>query len=734
MKKLSFVAIMLVVSTALAFSQARPVLGILPFTGGAGGDGEAIATLISMEPQIMESFTVVPRTVALNAIFNEHYFQLAGLTDSDTIAGIGRMLNADYILSGNIRRLGDRNLIIATIVNVESFEQVAGYHRTYGTIEEVVDFLPSMSRTMIDATLGRGTATVPNLALLPFALAPGIDEQEAETLSMILAIEIINTGNFVVLPRTSTIQAALAEMDFQMLGYTDGEGMAALGRAINADLVLSAGVHRLGALNMFTTQVLHVADGSMFAGASRVYQVIADGIDLMAELAVLLTGGEIQARPVLGILPFTGGVGGDGEAIATLISMEPGILEAFTVVPRTAALNAIFDEHYFQLAGLTDSDTIAGIGRMLNADYVLSGNIRRLGDRNLVIATIVNVESFEQVAGYHRTYGTIEEVIDFLPSMSRTMINATLGRGIAEVPNLALLPFTLAPGIDEQEAETLSMILAIEIINTGNFVVLPRTSTIQAALAEMDFQMLGYTDDEGMAALGRAINADLVLSAGVHRLGVLNIFTAQVLRVADGSMFAGASRNYQVIADGIDLMAELAVLLTGGEIIARPLPIPMRPGLGLFADPARFWSIGITGNISTVELTSGVLAAGTSLHATLAPFRFSFIRLGCDLIFGMYDETDFSSTSIYPFLHYALFLPFTGGGGGWYIGTGAGFMMTSYSATGRGGTESFIAMDFTTGFKFRWLNISYTLRTNFSAFTDRFAIGFNFRFQSRGVR
>jgi len=59
-------------------------------------------------------------------------------------------------------------------------------------------------------------------------------------------------------------------------------------------------------------------------------------------------------------------------------------------------------------------------------------------------------------------------------------------------------------------------------------VVLPRTSTIQAALTEMDFQMLGYTDDAGVAALGRAINADLVLSVGVHRLGTLNMFTAEV--------------------------------------------------------------------------------------------------------------------------------------------------------------------------------------------------------------
>ena len=133
MKKPLFVAALLAGCVMFAFGQVagRPVLGILPFTGGTGDDGEAIATLISMQPEILAAFTVVPRTAALNALFAEHYFQLAGLTDSDTIAGIGRMLNADYVLSGSIRRLGDRNLFIATIVNVETFEQVSGYHRTY---------------------------------------------------------------------------------------------------------------------------------------------------------------------------------------------------------------------------------------------------------------------------------------------------------------------------------------------------------------------------------------------------------------------------------------------------------------------------------------------------------------------------------------------------------------------------------------------------------------------------
>ena len=458
-------------------------------------------------------------------------------------------------------------------------------------------------------------------------------------------------------------------------------------------------------------------------------------------VAVLLAGcaavafSQPHRMPVLGILPFVGGAGGDGEAIATLISMEPEILRAFTVVPRTAALNAIFEEHRFQLEGLTDSDTIAGIGRMLNADYVLSGHIRQLEDRNLVIATIVNVETFEQVGGYFRTYQTIEEVRDFLPSMARSMVGTALRQSLVRLPSLAMLPFTLAPGIDAQDAETLSKILAIEILNTGDYVVLPRTSTMQAALAEMDFQMLGYTDDAGMAALGRAINADLVLSAGVHRLGVLNMFTAQVLRVADGSLFAGASADYQVIADGIDLMAELAILLTDPNRIRVAIAVPAdrmpseQTRISLLEDPSRFWSLGVS--VGTF-FTEPWLAA--AIHATLAPLRHSFVRVGCE--FGFISGTTGTDYfSVFPFAHLAFFLPFDDlpipfARRGWHIGTGGGLMIEEYRFEHFTLTKRVFMADFVTGFVLGdRIDISYALRTDFSSAFSRVSVGFTHRFR-----
>jgi TolB-like protein len=306
LKKLPVTVLLLVICGFTAFSQTKPRLGILPFVGGSSSDGETVATLFSFQPDIQAAFTVVPRTSAVNALIAEQNFQMAGYTDSDTVARIGRILNADYVVSGHIRRLGQSNLIIATIIDVETFEQLAGDYREYQTIEEVRALLPLITNHLIAATQ-QDTSSLPKLAVAPFNIAnKDANLQDAEVLAQILAIEISNTGKYAVLPRTTTMQAALTELEYQLQGYTAEEGAKALGQAINAEFVLFAEVRSLGSMNMFSAQILHVEDGSLLTGNVMDYRVIDDGIRVMAELALLLTSSEPVSPNIHSVKPVSG--------------------------------------------------------------------------------------------------------------------------------------------------------------------------------------------------------------------------------------------------------------------------------------------------------------------------------------------------------------------------------------------------------------------------------------------
>ena len=435
--------------------------------------------------------------------------------------------------------------------------------------------------------------------------------------------------------------------------------------------------------------------------------------------------------PRLGILPFTGGDGRDGETIATLFSFQSDILNAFTVVPRTSTVNALVAEQQFQMTGHTDSDTIARIGRLLNADFVVSGHIRRLGSRNLVITTIINVETFEQLAGDYREYRNIEEVQAMLPDIARVIIGASR-RDSTGLPTLAVAPFHIASeGVNVQDAEVLAQILSVEIVNIGIYAVLPRTATMQSAMEELQFQLTGATAEEEAKALGRAVNADFVLSAEVRSLGSQNMFTASILHVEDGSLIAGGFRNYRSITDGIQLMAELAHVLTGsppsGQTPQERVPRARRE---LSAEAYRLNTIGISAGSSLAT----PLFIGT-IHGTFSPFRSVFLEAGVDLgliYSGASDSPGYAVDgyySLFPFAHAGFFTPFTNSSG-WYIGAGGGYLISEYTFSDGTASTAMVTFNLTTGIHIaRFLNISYTLRTNFERASNKVAVGVVYRFK-----
>jgi len=447
-------------------------------------------------------------------------------------------------------------------------------------------------------------------------------------------------------------------------------------------------------------------------------------------IAVLLVNCAVyvfsQTKPRLGILPFSGGTGGDGETIATLFSFQADIQNAFTVVPRTNVLNAITSEHNFQMQGYTDSDTIARIGRQFNADFVVSGHIRRLGDRSLIITNIINVETFEQLAGDYSEYRTIEDIPAMLPNISKKLIAASR-RNNSKLSKLAVAPFSSSnTGVDLQNAETLAQILTIEIANTGKYSVLPRTTTMQAAMKELNYQTQGYTSEAGAKALGKAINAEYILFAEARSLGNMNVFTAQILHVESASLLAGDSREYRVVDDGIKLMPELALLLTDRTRAAAQIAIRNRERSRAvtFGDPAKFWSVGVSVGTSF----AAPWAIGT-IHGTIAPFRNSFFEMGID--YGMISRVEDVEQyySLYPFIHAACFLPFKKGGG-WYIGAGGGYMLGEYTFPEGTIPVNIFAVDAIAGVNIgNFLDVSYTARSNFKSVNHKLAVGYTFRFK-----
>ena len=283
-------------------------------------------------------------------------------------------------------------------------------------------------------------------------------------------------------------------------------------------------------------------------------------------------------KDALAVFPFSGGGEQDGEAIAELFSFNKELSETFTVIPRTSISRAISSEQQFQLgAGMTDPDTIAAIGQQLGAKYVVTGSIAKLGNRNLLIISILKIDDLRQVAGDIQTYGRIEDVQDKLPAMVRNIINA-VQLDSSKFEKLAVLPVTLgSKDIDERVADTLAQILSINLIRSGKYAVYPRTATLEQVQAEYTTQLSGAVADENIVDMGKADNPRIVLSVAARWLGTRKMFNASIISLESGAQLVGESENYDTLDDGIAAMENLTRKLTGVSTLGSGLSVSSEP-------------------------------------------------------------------------------------------------------------------------------------------------------------
>jgi hypothetical protein len=108
--------------------------------------------------------------------------------------------------------------------------------------------------------------------------------------------------------------------------------------------------------------------------------------------------------------------------------------------------------------------------------------------------------------------------------------------------------------------------------------------------------------------------------------------------------------------------------------------------------------------------------------------RYSFLEIGFD--FGIISGVaDVDYYSLYPYAHYAFFLPFAKSGG-WYIGAGGGYMIAELNYPEGRVSKNIFAVDFTTGINIgNMIDISYTLRTNFKDVENKISLGYTYRFK-----
>jgi TolB-like protein len=268
----------------------------------------------------------------------------------------------------------------------------------------------------------------PRLAILPFT---GGSPEDAETIAEFFSFEEEINRVFTPVPRTRAIETLMKEQEFQRSGLTDSDTIAEFGKQLNADYVLAGHIAILGDSKLLLITIINVSELRQIAGDYREYQRIESVIDMMPDMAKRIGGAatrHVSGLPGLAVLPFnvlSSGVNQqDAEILAQLLATELANSGRYAVYPRTKAIEKVMEEHNIERGGMTDAESIKAIGEAVNAQYVLSANVRRLGEDNYFSASILHIVEASQGKGTREKYQTVTDGLVLMPRIARTLADA----------------------------------------------------------------------------------------------------------------------------------------------------------------------------------------------------------------------------------------------------------------------------------------------------------------------
>jgi hypothetical protein len=266
--------------------------------------------------------------------------------------------------------------------------------------------------------------------------------------------------------------------------------------------------------------------------------------------------------------------------------------------------------------------------------------------------------------------------------------------------------------------------------NAGKFIIVPRQDVDKLIDTEMNFQISDLSEKVKTADYQRVLNGTRILSGVIGKRGngiriSISLYTFPELGQLPNGVdldVANVDELFNKIPELVQKMQnEIVKENAKPTVTAQPAP-NTQPVVSTHKTDSSFWTLGVSAGSSF----AAPWLIGT-VHATLVPFQYSFLEIGLD--FGLLSgKPEIDYYSLYPFAHYALFLPFNRKGG-WYIGTGAGCMILSYTFPEGLYTDKIFAADIITGFNIgNFFDVSYTLRTNFSNVSNKLSLGYVYRF------
>jgi hypothetical protein len=131
---------------------------VAPFTatsGNALSDAETIAEIFGLELQAKNVVRVYTRGNIVD-VMNETKFQMSDLSSDEKTASLGKAANADWVVRGQVQKLGAIIVVTASLLDVNTLEIMGGAPMYLNAIEEATvkmgDFITTITQRITSGT------------------------------------------------------------------------------------------------------------------------------------------------------------------------------------------------------------------------------------------------------------------------------------------------------------------------------------------------------------------------------------------------------------------------------------------------------------------------------------------------------------------------------------------------------------------------------------------------------
>ncbi|MDR1218202.1 MAG: hypothetical protein LBK73_01170 [Treponema sp.] len=263
---------------------------------------------------------------------------------------------------------------------------------------------------------------------------------------------------------------------------------------------------------------------------------------LLAFFAVEIVCAQAKL-PIVAVNTFdtVGSVSSDEVAVVTELFMsliDEG--KKVNVVDRNS-FDKIVQQLNFQITDWSDNDKVAQLGQALNVEYIIRGQIMKMGNAMYLSATMLDVNTTAIIASAREQLGGFDELFATLPKLSRQLLNGLPEPNSAQVklPIVAVTTFDTVGSVSSDEVAVVTELFMSLIVEGKKVNVVDRNSFDKIS-QQMNFQITDWSDNDKVAQLGQALNVEYIIRGQIMKMGNAMYLSSTMLDVNTTAIIVSA--------------------------------------------------------------------------------------------------------------------------------------------------------------------------------------------------